>query len=199
MDNCVIYDFETLGQHQKHSAVVCMAMITFNESYYTTSDAYTYEELVDKAKFIKFDVEDQVTNYGRKINRETLDWWNDQGKEAKHLIVPSDEDRKISELYSFMKEHTEGMKIRKAYTRGNTFDPMFLQYLMEDTGNKDPFHWRTVRDTRSMIEGMSFGMKLDNDYMPSELQAKFIKHDPRHDVAMDVMRMQYLAQAILGK
>ena len=48
-----------------------------------------------------------------------------------------------------------------------------------------------------MIEGMSFGMKLDNGFTPSGLENQFIKHDPRHDIAMDVMRMQLLAQAIL--
>jgi hypothetical protein len=42
-------------------------------------------------------------------------------------------------------------------------------------------------------------MNLDNGFTPSELVSKFVKHDPCHDVAMDVMRMQLLAQAILGK
>lgn len=196
MDDCVIYDFETLGQDQQRSAVLSFAMITFSESNYK-SDPYSFMELVDKAKFIKFDVEDQITRFHRKINKETLDWWNQQGDEAKKQLRPSDDDKKIDELYSFITKHTEGMKIKKAYTRGNTFDPMFLQYVMSDTGYKDPFHWRVVRDTRSMIEGMSFGMKVDNDFRPKEIENQFIKHDPKHDIAMDVMRMQLLAQAIL--
>jgi len=58
-------------------------------------------------------------------------------------------------------------------------------------------HWRIIRDTRSMIEGMSYGMDIKNDFMPSALESKFVKHDPRHDIVMDVMRMQLLARAIL--
>ena len=195
MDDCVIYDFETLGQDQRNSVVLSFAMITFSERHYK-SDPYDYIELVDKAKFIKFDVASQVES-GRKINLETLKWWRDQGDEAQKQLRPSPEDKPIAELSSFILKHTKDCKIKKAFTRGNTFDPMFLQYIMEETGNKDPFHWRTVRDTRSMIEGMSFGMNIDNGFTPGELENKFIKHDPRHDIAMDVMRMQLLAQAIL--
>ena len=195
MNECVIYDFETLGQDQKNSAVVSFAMIAFSEKRYI-NNPYTYEELIENCAYIKFDVEDQVVNFGRKINKETVDWWNSQGDKAKKQIRPSSEDKSIYAFYEFVINNCECPKIKKSYTRGNTFDPMFLQYLMDDTGHQDPFHWRTVRDTRSMIEGMSFGMNLDNGFIPGDLASKFVKHDPRHDVAMDVMRMQLLAQAI---
>ena len=195
MDDCVIYDFETLGQDQRNSVVLSFAMITFSERHYK-SDPYEYMELVNKAKFIKFDVTSQV-EAGRKINKETLVWWQEQGPEAQKQLRPSHDDKFLSDLAPFIKKHTEDCKIKKSFTRGNTFDPMFLQYIMEEFGDKDPFHWRTVRDTRSMIEGMSFGMKVDNSFTPSGLENQFIKHDPRHDIAMDVMRMQLLAQAIL--
>ena len=195
MNECVIYDFETLGQDQKNSAVVSFAMIAFSEKRYI-NNPYTYEELIENCAYIKFDVEDQVVNFGRKINKETVDWWNSQGDKAKKQIRPSAEDKSIYAFYEFVINNCECPKIKKSYTRGNTFDSMFLQYLMNDTGHQDPFHWRTVRDTRSMIEGMSFGMNLDNGFIPGDLASKFVKHDPRHDVAMDVMRMQLLAQAI---
>lgn len=195
MDDCVIYDFETLGQDQRNSVVLSFAMITFSERHYK-SDPYEYMELVNKAKFIKFDVASQV-EAGRKINKETLVWWQEQGPEAQKQLRPLPDDKPLSELAPFIKKHLEDCKIKKSFTRGNTFDPMFLQYIMEETGNKDPWHWRGVRDTRSMIEGMSFGMKLQNDYMPSGFENQFIKHDPRHDIAMDVLRMQLLGQAIL--
>jgi hypothetical protein len=196
MNECVIYDFETLGQDQQNSVVISFAMLSFSENRFT-EEPYTYDELVSSCKYIKFDVEDQVNNFGRTINKETVEWWNSQGAEAKKQIRPSVEDVSIHALYEFIINNCECPKIKKSYTRGNTFDPMFLQYLMIQTGHQDPFHWRTVRDTRSMIEGMSFGMKLDNGFTPGDLASKFVKHDPCHDVAMDVMRMQLLAQAIL--
>jgi hypothetical protein len=196
MNECVVYDFETLGQDQQDSVVISFAMLPFSEKRFI-EQPYEYEELVDNCKYIKFDVEEQVSSFGRKINMETVKWWNEQGDAAKKQIRPSKDDKSITQLYDFIVNAVECSKVRKSYTRGNTFDPMFLQYLMRDTGHPDPFHWRTVRDTRSMIEGMSFGMKLDNGFTPGDLVTKFVKHDPCHDVAMDVMRMQLLAQAIL--
>lgn len=196
MNECVIYDFETLSQDQINGVVTSFAMLNFSEQRYI-DDPYTYEELVDNCKYIKFDVEDQVNNYGRTMSKSTIEWWNQQGEQAKKQILPSKDDVSISTLYTFIKDNVDLTKIKKSYTRGNTFDPIFLQFIMRQTKSPDPFHWGNIRDTRSMIEGMSFGMKLDNGYMPANLKDKFVKHDPCHDIAMDVMRMQLLAQAIL--
>ena len=198
MNECVIYDFETLGQDQLRSVVVSFAMLSFSEKRYI-ENPYSYEELVDSCKYIKFDVEEQTTYFNRKISIDTVKWWNSQGAEAKKQIAPREDDKSILELYEFIINNCECLKIKKSYSRGNTFDPMFLQYLMEQTEHTDPFHWNTVRDTRSMIEGMSFGMNLNNGFTPSDLVSKFVKHNPCHDVAMDVMRMQLLVQATLGK
>lgn len=198
MSECVIYDFETLSQDQRRGAVASFAMLNFSEKRYL-DEPYTFEELLSECKYIKFDVEDQVTNFKRTMSKDTLQWWNEQCEDAKKHIKPSSSDVSIVTFYDWITKNVDCGKIKKSYTRGNTFDPMFLQYLMAQTGNPDPFHWGTVRDTRSMIEGMSFGMNLDNGFMPGDLKDKFVKHDPCHDIAMDVMRMQMLAQAILGK
>lgn len=196
MSECVIYDFETLSQDQCKGVVTSFAMLCFSEKRYT-EDPYTYDELLNMCKYIKFDVEEQVKFYGRKVSKETIQWWSEQGEEAKKQIRPSKNDVSIDQLYEFISKNCDASKIKKSFTRGNTFDPIFLDFLMKDTSSPSPFHWRTVRDTRSTIEGMSFGMDLDNGFMPGDLVSKFVKHDPRHDIAMDVMRMQMLAQAIL--
>ena len=135
----------------------------------------------------------------RKIDKSTVDWWAQQGEEAKKQLVPSSEDKSIAELYDFIVDNiTDRKSIRKAFTRGNTFDAIFLECLMRDTGKADPFHWSTIRDTRSMIEGMSFGLDISNSFVLNEFKDKFIKHDPRSDIAMDVMRMQVLAEAFFN-
>lgn len=196
MSECVIYDFETLSQDQRRGVVISFAILNFSESRYI-NNPYTYEELLDSTKYIKFDVEDQVQNYKRLISKDTLQWWTEQGPEAKKQLKPSDSDVSIYTLHDWILANVDCKNIKKSFTRGNTFDPIILQYIMTQTGKVDPFHWGTVRDTRSMIEGMSFGMDLKNSFMPNDLKDKFVKHNPIHDIAMDVMRMQMLAQAIL--
>ena len=197
MTKCVIYDFETLSQDQRQGVVTSFAMLSFDDKRYI-EDPYTFEELIGMCKYIKFDVEEQVSVYHRKMSKDTIEWWDQQGEQAKKQIRPSKDDVSIDQLYAFIVNNCDAGNIKRSFTRGNTFDPMFLDFIMKDTGKLPPFHWRTVRDTRSMIEGMSFGMDLDNGFMPGDLASKFVKHDPCHDIAMDVMRMQMLAQAILS-
>lgn len=195
MSKSVIYDFETLSQDQRKGVVVSFALLEFDESRYM-SDPYEYGELLKMCKYIKFDVIDQIENYGRSISKQTLEWWNEQGDKAKRQLKPSSADRKISELFDFIQVSCDLKSIKKSYTRGNTFDPVFLQHLMSDIGKVEPFHWKTVRDTRSMIEGMSYGMNIDNDFLLDEVKDLFVKHDPCHDISMDVFRMQSLAIAM---
>ena len=195
MNECVIYDFETLSQDTQNGVVTSLALLSFSEKRYI-DNPYTYEELLENCAYIKFDVKEQVTSFKRTMSKSTLEWWESQGAEAKKQITPSPEDVSIRGLYKFLCDNIDLKKHKKAYTRGNTFDPIFLDSLLKQCNLSNPMHWRTIRDTRSMIEGMSFGMDLDNGFMPNDLEKKFVKHDPRHDVAMDVMRMQLLAQAI---
>jgi hypothetical protein len=68
---------------------------------------------------------------------------------------------------------------------------------MKATGNPEPYDWWSVRDTISYIEGLSHGIDIDTGFIPEGLAEHFVKHDPCHDIAMDVMRMQVIVQAII--
>ena len=197
MNECGIYDFETLGQDQNKGVVSSLALLSYTESRFA-SNPYTYEELVDNCKKIKFNVEEQVNKYNRPISKETVKWWREQNTEAQKQLAPSSSDVSIDLIYDFLIENIDLKNHKKAFTRGNTFDPVFLDSLLKECGRTNPMHWGSIRDTRSYIEGMSFGSKLNNNYMPEGLKDKFIAHDPCHDISLDVMRMQTLAQMIVG-
>lgn len=198
MSECVIYDFETLSQDQSSCVVLSFAMLSFSEKRYI-DDPYTYSELLDSCKYIKFDVQDQVDNFGRSMSKDTLEWWSQQGDKARQLLKPSELDVSIALFPQWINDNVDRSQIKKSFTRGNTFDPMILQYLMRQLNCQDPFHWGSIRDTRSYIEGMAFGFDVKNNFTLDELESQFVKHDPRHDIAMDVMRMQFLAQVIITK
>jgi hypothetical protein len=195
LNNSCIFDFETLSQEQTNGVVVSMAMLNFADVRFTSDTmAYTFDELVANTVTIKFDVQDQVKSYKRKINKETLKWWMDQGDLAKEQLTPKADDKSIADLYSFFVLN-KSANVKKVYSRGNTFDPIFLEYIMRQTGNPMPYQWWEVRDTRSLIEGLAWGSDLKNSFTPPGCE-NFIAHDPSHDVAMDVMRLQTLVQAI---
>lgn len=194
IDTCTIYDFETLSQNPVDGVVVSFAMMNFDPNRFEVSP-YTYEELLGKTHYLKFDVEDQVKNYNRKIEKSTLEWWSQQNKEAQAKLAPSSDDKSIAELYGFFVVN-RATNLDKVYTRRNTFDPIFMTSLMKATGNPEPYDWWSVRDTISYIEGLSYGVELDTGFIPEGLEDKFVKHDPTHDIAMDVMRLQTLVQAV---
>lgn len=195
LNNACIFDFETLSQEQTNGVVLSMAMLNFAESRFTGDNAYTFDELVNNTHTIKFNVEEQVKKYKREINKDTLKWWSEQGDLAKQQLKPSDDDVSIDKLYSFFILN-KGLNVDKIYTRGNTFDPIFLEYIMRQTNNPMPYNWWEVRDTRSLIEGLSWGTDLKNSFIPPNCE-NFIAHDPKHDIALDVMRLQTLAQALV--
>jgi hypothetical protein len=195
MNECVIYDFETLSQDQNKGVVISLAILSYSESRFV-SNPYTYEELLDNCKKIKFNVAEQVNKYNRTISKETLGWWKAQNKEAQKQLAPSSEDVSIDLLYDFLIENIDLKNHKKAFTRGNTFDPIFMDSLLKENNRVNPMHWGSIRDTRSYIEGLAFGSTLSNKFIPDGLNEKFVPHDPSHDIVMDVMRMQTLIQAV---
>lgn len=196
MNECVIYDFETLSNKPLNGVVTSFALLSFSEKRYI-ENPYSYEELLDSCKYIKFDVMEQINVFGRKTEKSTVEWWASQSKEAQKQIRPSSNDRSISELYQFLLDNIDLKNHKKAFTRGNTFDPIFMDSVLASCGKVNPMHWGTIRDTRSMIEGMAFGLDIDNGFMINQHKDKFVKHDPCHDIVMDVLRMQMLANSIL--
>lgn len=195
IDTCTIYDFETMSQNPVDGVVVSFAMLNYDPNRFASENPYTYWELLDKSHFMKFDVADQIKNYNRKIEKSTVEWWSKQSKEAQAKIAPRPDDKSISELHGFFVVN-RATNLEKVYTRRNTFDPIFMTSLMKATGNPEPYAWWDVRDTISYIEGLSYGVELDPGFIPEGLEGYFVKHDPCHDIAMDVMRMQALVQAV---
>jgi len=195
---CSIYDFETLSQDSIRGAVVSLAVLNFDTNTFSTDEPYRFVDLVNSCHTIKFDVEEQVKKYQRKIDKSTLEWWSKQGEEAKKQLKASDEDVSIECLYEFLTEDVRIQTSERVYTRGNTFDPILLRTVLADVGKEDPTKWWTIRDTRSLFEGMFYGSNMDNKFMIEECKDVFIAHDPRHDIALDVMRFQALARVITG-
>lgn len=194
MNSC-IYDFETLGQNVFECPAISLAALRFDEERFTTNP-YSYEELLSECKYIKFDVQEQVKEYGRKIEQSSLDWWKEQGPKALKKIQPASDDVSISELYEFLSLDVQVHKCDKVYTRGNTFDPILLKSLLRNFNQTDPAKWWTIRDTRSLFEGMMYGHNISSRFIPEGLEEKFVAHDPCHDIAMDVMRFQHLARIL---
>lgn len=192
---CMIYDYETLGTHTPTLPVLSIALANFDTDRFI-DNPYTFKEVVDSAQFHKFDVVEQVEKLGCKIEKDTMDWWLSQDKEVRESQVdPSPIDCTITGLYDIIANMCDDKTL--IFTRGNTFDPMITEFMLKKLGKGLPYpHWN-VRDCRSYIEGLSYGSGLRNGFTPPELEGQTLaKHDPRVDIALDVIRIQSLVHAI---
>lgn len=197
MKTSLIYDFETLSQDPLTGVAVSLAYTLFDYDRLSSDEPYTYQELLDRTKTVKLSVADQVENYGRIVQASTLEWWKEQSPDALKALAPSDSDLTLVEFVEKMEKELWSRGYDVVLTRGNTFDPVYMTTLFKAVGKPEPLQaWWTIRDTRSLIEGMSFGSGLSNKYIPDDLEDQFVAHDPKHDVAMDLMRIQTLAQAL---
>jgi hypothetical protein len=191
----IVYDYETFGQNPHNAAVVGLASLEFDESRFL-ENPYTYEELLNLVKYFKFDVAEQV-KMGRVIEKSSLDWWKELPKEVRDNMIPSSDDISIRTLPDIFNEL--GLQdCDRVYTRGNNFDPVITRTIYDYLGVSENYKWWTLRDTRSLFDGMTYGHNIKNTFIPEGLEDKFKAHDPKHDVAMDVMRFQYLVRLISG-
>lgn len=194
-----IFDFETLGTNTQKCVVLDCSWLTFDWTRFT-ENPYTLEELISLAHRAKLDVQSQV-DFGYKIEQSTLQWWSEQGPEARAKIKPKPDDIDIN---TFMRKlfSTLDNDIQYWWARSNTFDPMILERLARDHGQINTLNaylkfWN-VRDTRTFIDAKTnFNRKL-NSFVPisdaEHWDKTFVKHDSSCDIAADVLRLQTLTR-----
>jgi hypothetical protein len=194
----LLYDYETLGKDVRTCPIISIAALTIDTDNFI-DNPYNYSSLVDKSLYAKFDVSEQVKKYGMTIEKETVFWWEKQSEEARFAIKPATSDVSIEELDPFLRAAVAQASKKsdlQVFTRGNTFDPMITQFMFDRLKRDVPYGWWTVRDVRSFIDGLTWGSDINNSFIPEGLDKLFVAHDPRHDIAMDAMRMQTIIQAL---
>ena len=192
---CVIYDFETLSLNVDRGVAVSLAMLNFDTDRFTSEEPYAYEELLDYCDTIKYDVEEQVKVHKRVIDKDTLDWWGKQNEEARAMLKPSSEDVSITKTFEFFTTNAAD-NADWFITRRATLDQPLLQSLCATSGNTAPYAYWKFREVVSLINGLTFGHTIRDNFIPEGLESKFVAHDPCHDISMDVMRLQTIVQAL---
>jgi hypothetical protein len=198
MNKALIYDFETLSQNPEKAAVISMAVMVFDLDI-AEKGAYSYKSLLNSTHYMKFDVSDQVKNLDREIELKTLEWWREQGADAIKELKPSSKDVHITEMQPLIKSLMMQNDIRYVFTRNNTFDPVIFHGICRKTDVIIPYPWWTIRDTKSFIMGLTYGHNIKDDFIPLEAEGLYVKHDPRHDIVLDVMRIQAILSAKFGE
>jgi len=196
-----IIDFETIGQNAMKCPIVDAAYVVFDWDRFN-SDPYSFLELTSLVKTDKFDVKDQVNN-GCSFGKDDLAWWQRQSSEAKANLKPSENDLTIEEFsVNIFKYLREVGKVEYWWSRGNTFDPVLLERVMNKLDQhllmNEYLRWWRVRDIRTWIDA-KFDFSTKNGFIPiadvEYWENTFIGHDSTHDVAADVLRLQAIHRA----
>lgn len=202
--NHVIFDYETLGVDRLHNVTVLeVSFFTFNEERFLDRP-YTFEEIDKDALTIKMDARQQKEKFNTDHERGAFDFWNQMDDAAKRrTFLPSKNDLTLEETLDKITEYLETNQPKYWWSRSNMFDPVILMGQYDHIGQlskiKDLLPFYRVRDVRSFIDGYfgiesngsSFIPVLDPKDEPA-LLSKFDKHYSRHDVAMDVLRLQMI-------
>jgi len=194
----VIYDFETMSKNPMSCAVLSAAFIKIDPRRFRSINPYEYLQLVDMAQYIKFNIQQQVEELNRVISTDTLQWWKSLPLEVqKSQMYPTKNDvllEKFTEVFDSFYDKS----CKLVFTRGNGFDPIILESIYKLFDKKIPYHWGAIRDTRSWIESITSIINTRNDFIPPDILKLVKKHDPRHDVALDAYRMQYIQREVFG-
>ena len=195
-------DFETLGQNALKVPALDCSYTTFVWERFL-DEPYSFDELIGSINKVKLSVEDQVKNYGAKYTQDDLKWWQQQPKEVRKNIAPSEDDAFVTEFIGIVigyLKHSE--KVDYWWSRSNTFDPIIMWRLAEYVGqdlllNEYLKFWK-VRDIRTHIDS-KFNFTTRNGFVPVADETwwndNFKAHDSTHDVAADILRLQAIHRA----
>jgi len=200
----LMIDFETIGQDVLRCPIVNCSFFMFDVDRFMAKVPYTYDEILGNTLRLKLSVEKQVAN-GYKFKPGDLDFWDSLGDAAKKQLIPQKNDLTYAEFCDKMLEWMGNKRVDYWWSRSNTFDPLLLWRIFEDSGkspelnNKLKF-WK-IRDVRTYIDAKTDFSLTRNGFVPidqNEWNRKFIPHDSRHDVTGDVLRLQCLVRTEQG-
>lgn len=204
MTTHMILDFETLGQDVLSCPIIDCSYVAFEYERFL-DQPYTIAELLKMIQKTKLSIEDQVKRNKMVVEKSSLDWWQEQGKEARSKLKPSPNDVTLEDFMEDILSYAEGYKIKYWWSRSNTFDPIILGQRAAILGMKKRMdtclpYWG-VRDTRSYIDA-KFDFKSSTSFTPIEdhdlWNRTFVKHDSAHDIMADILRLQAIVRSENG-
>ena len=179
------FDLETLSVES--DAVVLSAAIV----YFDPSEDLTFDKLINRTLFVKFNAKDQAKRLSRKIDKDTLQWWASLPPYLQDISLNPKEDDLIAEDaiqkikdYIKMFPNPENQTI---WVRGSMDQPI-IDSLCKKLSIEPIMRYNNYRDLRTAID-ILYG--TSNGYCDVEDFDKIVvsKHNPVHDICYDVMML----------
>lgn len=201
MTNHAILDFETLGQDVNSCPIIDCSYVVFEWERFTSNNPYTVHELLKLIKKSKLDITSQVKKHKFVVEQSSVDWWKEQGAEAREKIKPRPDDVSLEDFMESFLSYFEDQRVKYWWSRANTYDPMILARCASLLGLKQRMdkclpYW-AVRDTRTFIDA-KFNFNSSTSFCPIQDTERwdrvFVKHSSTHDIMADILRLQALVR-----
>lgn len=186
MKRVAVLDTETLSRWD--DAVILTVGLTCvpAEEMFKPHD---YDYFVDNSRTLKLSVADQL-GYGRKVEEDTLAFWERQGPEAAHILTPKPSDLTLAQ---FDEEFTAwvGNKWDLEIWQRNSFDMPKLQHIYEiNLRKKAPWHTQQVWGVETALRLNSQHNDRYGAINPKTFEhPRFVYHDAACDAALDAYRL----------
>jgi len=178
-----LFDIETLGI-ESNTVVLSASLLEVD-----FDKDFTYEELLEKTVFVKFDVMEQIQKLGRTKTKSTVEWWMQQSSEVKaKSFIPRISD--VSVEYGLELLRSNYKKNHTIWIRG-ALDNLAIDSLAEAAKVDKWAPWYMYRDVRTFIDLMKDTSNYSYCDIPNFDKNIVVKHDPCHDVAYDAFMMKY--------
>lgn len=182
------FDIETAGT-ESNSVILSAALIEWEPG-----QDFTYQDLLDRACFVKFKATEQLLSFGRKTDKSTLEWWSKQNAWARvrSLMPNAGIDVGVEEGVQTLRKyyHNSSSTNKIIWIRGS-LDQVVMDSLCRAADLPELAKYNTYRDVRTAIDLLIPGAVDGYCTVPGFDRAHVKKHDPVHDCAYDIMMMRY--------
>jgi len=186
-------DIETLGV-ESTSVILSVGIL-----YISDTRTRSYQDVLENSIFIKINAKDQIENYKRTVDKNTIEWWKKQGDlQRKYSYVPSSKDVPVTQAIKMCRNWVNSQENTKAmvWTRGS-MDSSCLDSLFKAAGEDELFPYNQYRDVRTAIDliypntSKNGYVEVDQDKCPGFSLDLVLKHHPVHDSAADICMLLY--------
>lgn len=185
-----MFDIETLGV-ESTSVILSLGIIHFD-----VDKVYNYNDLIERGLFIKFNAADQIQNYKRTIDKDTLQWWSKQNDYAKATnFERSKADLLTLDGLDILQKYVDEHRVdaNETFWARGSLDQVCIDSLCKAANRELITFYNNWRDVRTAIDYTAENPK--NGYCqiahPTFTRDDVCKHHPVHDCALDIMMLLY--------
>ena len=161
MKDFMVIDFETLKTTP--DAVI----LAFGAYFVSLKDGIPdYEEIIKNGFYRTFDTRSQIEE-GRKIGKDTLEWWKSQSVEAQRILLESDDDIKLPEFLADFREYIDNNSNNSEFwifARSPSFDYSILDNIRGQYNEPEYWKFWNEKDTRTFIDAMLMNLPISEKF-----------------------------------